>query len=78
MILPGSQFAITRYGLGWRAAQRSGQRWDHIRTHHDLARRFFRRHFFAGRRWRAAGRIQQPAVLDDLFDLRTIKRFIFE
>src|SRR5216684_862852 len=64
--------------LSWRAAECAGKWWGDVGTDHDLAWRFFGRHFFARCRRDAWRRIQQLPVLDQFFNLQAVERFVLE
>jgi hypothetical protein len=66
--LSGKGSTLGRPSSG-RATQCAGERWANVGRGYDLLGRFFGRHFLAGRRRNAGGRINQAAVLDDLFKL---------
>src|ERR1700694_1569779 len=59
------------------AAESAGERRG-LGTDHDLAWRFFGRHFFARCRRDTWWGIQQLSVLDQFFDLQAVECFVFE
>ena len=67
-----------RLRLSRRAAEATTERRCDIRCDDHLLGRFLRRHLRLRGGVRARRRIQHPAVLDDLFDLRAIEGLVFE
>src|SRR6185503_1192625 len=63
--------------LGRSAAEGAGKRWGDVGSH-DLLGRFFGCRFLTGWPANAGRRIDQAAVVDDLFDLRAVQGLVFE
>src|SRR5205823_8907215 len=61
-----------------RAAGSAGEGRGDVGSDDNLLGRFFRRHLLSGRRGGAWRRLQQTAMLDDFFDLRTVEGLVLK
>src|SRR5438876_308159 len=61
-----------------RAAESAGEGRGDVGSDDNLLGRFFRRHLLSGRRGGAWRRLQQTAMLDDFFDLRTVEGLVLK